>query len=76
MPKKQRAVVCQLSFAPAVKVLKMAIMKEYFSSDRLSNDNFDRMQMEILRRKDMTPLEGHMPRILRTLLKAGAIIVH
>ena len=54
--KKQRTVECQLSFAHAVKVIKMAFMKEVFPSDKLSNDDFDHMQIEILRRTDMIPL--------------------
>ena len=53
----------------------MAIVKESFPSDRFSSDDFDRVQLEILRRTDMTPLEGHMPRILKTSLQAGAIII-
>ena len=41
LPKKQQMVDCQLSFAHDVNTVKMAIVKEAFPSDRLSNDDFD-----------------------------------
>ena len=66
----------QLSFAHAIKAIKLAIVKESYPSDRLFNDDFYHVQVEILRRIDMTPLESHMPRILRTLLQAGTIIIY
>ena len=75
MQKKQRTKDHQVSFAHAVKAFKMAIVKETFPSDRLSNEDFDRVQMEILRKTDVTPLEGHMPKILRSTLQAGAAII-
>ena len=72
LPKKQRTVDRQFSFAHAVK---MAIMQEAFPSFRLSSDDFDHVQMEMLRRMDMIPLGGYMPKILRSSLQAGAIII-
>ena len=58
----------------------MVIMKEAFLSDKLSNDDFDHVQMEILRRTDMIPLGDHsgdhMPKILRSSLQPGALILH
>ena len=54
----------------------MAILKEYFLSDKLSNDDFDCLQIKFLGRTDMTNLESRIPKILRTSLQSGAIIVH
>ena len=62
----------QLSFAHAVK---MTVMKEAFRSDRLSNDDFDRVQIENMRMMDMTLFGSHMPKILRSMLQAGAAII-
>ena len=56
--------------------VKMAIVMEAFPSDKLSDDDFDHVQMEILRRMDMMPLGDHMPKILRSSLQADALIIH
>ena len=66
----------QLSFLHAVKAVKMAIVKEAFPSDRLFNDDFNHVQMEILKRMDMIPFGDHMPKILRSSFQAAAIIIH
>ena len=61
MTKKQRTVERQLSFAHAVKAVnKMAIVKKSFPSDKLSSDDFDSVQVQILKRTNMTAFEDHM----------------
>ena len=50
----------QFSFAHTVKAVKMAVVREAFSSDRLCND-FDQVQMKILKGTDMIPLEVICP---------------
>ena len=75
LPKKQQTVDRELSFSHAIKAVKMAIVKEVFPFDRLSNDEFDHVQMEIQSRTDMISLEDHMPKILRSSLQAGAVII-
>ena len=47
LPKKQQMVEIQLFFlAHAVKAVKMAIVKEAFPTDKLSNDDFDHVHPE------------------------------
>lgn len=64
------------SFAQAVKAVKIAIVRKSFPSEKLSDKDLDCIQVEILKQIDLIPTGDFMPRIQRSALQAGSLIVY
>lgn len=56
--------------------VKMAIVRESFPSEKLSDKDLDCIQVEILKQIDLIPIEDFMPKIQRCAWQAGSLIVY
>lgn len=76
LAKKTRTDFGPSSFASAVKSRKMAVVKDSFPNEKLSSQDSDRIQLEILEKIDSSSPSGSFPKFQGFALNTGALIFY